>query len=137
MVWLPEPVAPPVTVSHDALLVAVDVHPAGACIAKLPEPPATATLADVGEIAKEHEMPASVTVKVLPAIVTVPLREELVLLAATPICTVPLPDPEPPDVTVIHDALLVAVRLHPLVAVTAMLADPPEDVKLAEAGVRL
>ena len=29
IVWLPEPEAPPVTVSHDALLVAVDVHPRG------------------------------------------------------------------------------------------------------------
>ena len=82
-------------------------------------------------------MPASVTVKVWPAIVTVPFRELLVLLAATLICTVPLPDPEPPDVTVIHDALLVAVQLHPLVAVTATLADPPDDVRLVDAGERL
>jgi hypothetical protein len=134
---LPEPEAPPVTVSHDALLVAVQVQPAGACIAKLPEPPAVAAVAEPGESAKEHEVPASVTVKVLPAIVTVPVRELLPLLAATPICTVPLPDPEPPDVMVIHDALLVAPQLHPLVAVTAMLAEPPEDVRLVEAGDRL
>lgn len=132
----PEPEAPPVTVSHDAPLVAVHEHPAVACIAKLAAPPASPALADVGESAKEHEMPACITVKILPAIVTVPLRE-LPLLAATLICTVPLPDPEPPDVTVIHDALLVAVRLHPLVAVTAMLADPPEDVRLVEVGDRL
>ena len=134
---MPEPEAPPVTVSHDALLVAVHVQPAGACIATLPEPPVVAAVAEPGDTAKEHEAPASVTVKVLPAIVTVPIRELLALLAATLICTVPLPDPEPPDVTVIHDALLVAVRLHPLVAVTAMLTDPPEDVRLVEAGDRL
>ena len=48
---LPEPEAPPVTVSHDALLVAVHVHPAGACIAKLAEPPATAAVAEPGETA--------------------------------------------------------------------------------------
>jgi len=134
---LPEPEAPPVTVSHDALLAAVHVQPVCACIAKLPEPPAVAALAEPGETANEHELPASVTVKVLPAIVTVPVRELLALLAATLICTVPFPDPEPPDVTVTHDALLVAVQLHPLVAVTAMLADPPEDVRLVEAGDRL
>ena len=134
---LPEPEAPPVTVSHDALLVAVHVQPVAACIATLAEPPAAAAVADPGETVKEHEMPASVTVKVFPAIVTVPVREPLALFAATLIRTVPLPDAEAPDVTVIHDALLVAVQLHPLVAVTAMLADPPEDVRLVEAGDRL
>jgi hypothetical protein len=102
-----------------------------------PEAPPVTAGAEPGESVKEHAVPASVTVKVLPAIVTVPVRELLVLLAATLICTVPLPDPEPPDVTVIHDALLVAVRLHPLVAVTAMLTDPPEDVRLVEAGEML
>ena len=83
IVWLPEPEAPPVTVSHDALLVAVDVHPAGACIAKLPEPPAAATLADAGEIAKLHGAAACVTVKTLPAAVMVALRLVPAVLAAT------------------------------------------------------
>ena len=143
---LPLPDPPDRIFSHDGeSLDDVQVHPAAVVIATLLAPPAIETneeerprvyvhdpaWADAGETA------ASVTVKILPAIVTVPLREELALLAATLICTVPLPDPEPPDVTVIHDTLLVAVRLHPLVAVTAMLADPPEDVKLVEVGDRL
>jgi hypothetical protein len=50
---------------------------------------------------------------------------------------VPLPEPEAPPVTVSHDALLAAVQAHALVAVTAMLAEPPEDVRLVEAGDRL
>ena len=66
-------------------------------------------------------MPASVTVKVLPAIVTVPVRELVVVLAATLTCTVPLPLPDVPDVTVIQDALLVDVHAQPAVAVTATL----------------
>jgi hypothetical protein len=43
--------------------------------------------------------------------------------------TVPLPDPLPlPALTVIHDALLVAVQPHPAAAVTDTLAAPPADV---------
>jgi hypothetical protein len=85
--------------------------------------------ADVGETA------ASVTVKILPAIVTVPLRgagavgshANLHRAAARPRAA-----GRDGDRRVAR-----AVRLHPLVAVTAMLADPPEDVKLVEAGDRL
>ena len=83
------------------------------------------------------DVPAWVTVKVLPATVTVPVREALVALAATLTCTVPLPEPVAPDVRVIQEALLVEVQLQPLVAVTAMLAVPPDDVRLVDAGVML
>jgi hypothetical protein len=60
------------------------------------------------------------TVKVWPPMVTVPLRAPPVF-AATFNVTVPLPLPVAPLVTVIHVALLVAGRAHPLGAVTVTL----------------
>ena len=58
--------------------------------------------------------------KVWPPIVTVPVRAPAVF-AATFSVTVPLPLPLAPFVTVIHVALLVAGREHPLGAVTVTL----------------
>ena len=57
-------------------------------------------------------------VTVLPAIVSVPLRDDVVVLAATEKFTGPFPEPLPPLVTEIQDALLVAVQAQPLVVVT-------------------
>jgi len=52
---LPAPDAFPVTVSHDALLTAVQAHPAGAVTAIVALPPAAAIDADRGAIAYEHD----------------------------------------------------------------------------------
>ena len=65
------------------MLVAAQEQPAGAAIAKVDAPPADVGDADPGVSAKEHEMPAWVTVKVWPATVTVPVREPVEVLAAT------------------------------------------------------
>jgi hypothetical protein len=64
-------------------------------------------------------------VKVLPAIVSVPLRGVVAVFAATLNATDPLPDPLEPAVTVIQLALLVAVHPHPAVAATLALPVPP------------
>jgi hypothetical protein len=66
-----------------------------------------------------------VTVSVLPAIVNVPVRELVVVLGATEYETVPLAEPLAPPVTVIQLALLAAVHVHPVPAVTFALAVPP------------
>ena len=55
--------------------------------------------------------------KVWPPAVMVPLRGVVVVFAATVNDTVPLPDPLAVPVTVIHDALLVALQVHPVPAV--------------------
>jgi hypothetical protein len=47
---------------------------------------------------------------------------------------VPFPVPLPPELIVIHVALLVAVQPHPVPAVTATLAAPPADVALGFVG---
>ena len=53
-----------------------------------------------------------------PPIVSVAVRTPPVL-APVEYATVPLPDPDAPDVTVSHDALLAAVQPQPVPDVTA------------------
>jgi hypothetical protein len=67
-------------------------------------------------------------VNVAPAIVSVPLRLEATVFAATSNVTEPLPDPLAPPVTVIHAALLVAVHAQPVAAATVLLPLPAEAV---------
>jgi hypothetical protein len=89
-------------VIHGSLLAAVQVQPAGALT---PAPalgmPATATERLVG--ASDKVQPAWVTVKVRPAIVSVPLRAlALLMFAVTVKATWPLPVPLGFDVMAIH-----------------------------------
>jgi hypothetical protein len=61
--------------------------------------------------------------------VIVPVRPVVDAFAATLYETVPLPLPLAPAVTVIHDALLVAVQAHdPAFAVTETVPAPPAAV---------
>ena len=116
---LPLPLAPPVRVIHEALLLAVHAHPEPAVTPTVAEPAADPSVAPTDESVKVHDAASCVTVKVRPAIVTVPVRGLVLVLAAIEYPTLPLPLPEPPDVIVIHDALLVAVHAHPVIPVTA------------------
>jgi hypothetical protein len=124
---LPVPLDPAVTVTQLAPLVAVHAQPEIVVMATLPVPPTTATACVNGEILDEQLRPDCVTVKVLPAIVSVPLREDVVVAAATAKATVPLPEPEAPPVTDSHDALLTALHAQPEPAVTATLPLPPAE----------
>jgi hypothetical protein len=88
----------------------------------------------VGEIENVHEgagggggagdplAPACATLKARPAMVSEPDREAPVF-AATLNVTEPFPVPVEPDVTVIHDAWLLAVHPHRLCTDTATV--PP------------
>ena len=65
----------------------------------------------------------------LPAIVSVPVRDDDPVLAATVKLTLPFPDPDAPAVTEIHVVLLLtAVHVQPAVAVTVLLPVPPVGV---------
>jgi hypothetical protein len=66
--------------------------------------------------------------------VTVPVRDVVAVLAATDSETVPLPVPEPPEVTVIHEAPLDEVQLQPLVPLTFTVNGPPVDVAEVDVG---
>jgi hypothetical protein len=80
---LPVPVAPALIVIHATLLVALHAQPVAAATVTVPVPATSDTLADVGEIAGAHGAAAWFTVKVLPPIVTVPVRAVVVVFAAT------------------------------------------------------
>ena len=67
---------------------------------------------------------ACVNVKVRPPIVRLPLRDAVVLFAATSKATVPLPEPVAPAVMRTHATLLVAVQAHPIELVTATVPFP-------------
>ena len=69
------------------------------------------------------------TVNVAPAIVSVPVRLDATVFAATLKPTVPLPDPVAPLVTVIHAALLAAVHAQPVATLTLLLPVPADAVK--------
>jgi hypothetical protein len=75
-----------------------------------------------------------VTVKVLPAIVRVPVRVPDVVLLDTANATEPLPVPLDPEVMEIQIALLDAVHAHPDGAVTATVPLPAVDPKLCDPG---
>jgi hypothetical protein len=80
---LPLPVAPALIVIQLALLVAVQPQPVGAVTVTVPLPAADATLAEAAEIVELQGTPACVTVKVLPPIVSVPVRGLVVVFAVT------------------------------------------------------
>lgn len=79
----PLPVPPAVTLTQEALLDADHAHPLGAVTLDELAPPAAAMLRLVGEIENVHPTPVCVTVNVCPPIVSVPVRAEAALLAAT------------------------------------------------------
>jgi len=76
-------VAPAVTVIHASLLVAVQPHPADALTVTTLDAPEAAAVVDMGESVDTHGTPACVTVKLWPPIVIVPLRDAVLVLAAT------------------------------------------------------
>ena len=72
---------------------------------------------------------------VIPAMVTVPARAVVKVLAVALRVTVPLPLPLAPALTVIHVALLVAPQLHPAPATTLTVALPAAAAMLALEGL--
>lgn len=128
--------APAVTMIHGTLLVAVQLQLLLTVTVVVFEPPGYAIVCDVGATPKLQEG-ACVTVKVCPAIVSVPVRELVDVLTSMLKLTVPLPDPLAPPVTVIQLTLLAAVQLQPDPAVTVVLPVPPLDAALCDVDERL
>jgi hypothetical protein len=127
IVPLPLPLAPAVMVSHDkALLDAFQTQPAGALIAVDPAAPVAAMDALIG--VSENEQPAAAwfTVKVCPAMVSVPCRTCVTGFTAAANVTVPSPLPLAPALTVNHaGVLVVAVHAQPAGASTVAVPPPP------------
>ncbi len=130
----PLPLAPDVMVSHAALLVAAQLQPASVVTVLLLELAAAPGLSDVGKTVNVHGTPAWVTVTVWPAMVSVPVRGDVAVLAAIEKATVPLPVPPAPEVMVSQELLLVAVHEQLLVVETVALVEPAAAVGLSEVG---
>ena len=146
---LPTPLAPEVTVIHEVLLDAVHVQLPPVDTLIVAEAAPLPTLRLVGEITYEHAagglgagggglgggglLAACDTVNVCPAIIMVPLREPLAL-ADTTYATLPLPVPDPPDLTEIQVALLSARHAQPVVVETVTVPVLPPVGALALVG---
>jgi hypothetical protein len=132
---LPEPVpeVEVVNVTHDAGLVAVQLHEVPAVTLILPVVAVEATEALAGEIAYPHPA-ACVMVTAWPATVSTPDRDCVVALAATEYETVPDPVPLAPLVIDIQDTALVAFQVQPVCVVTETLPVPPAVAALAVVG---
>ena len=79
---MPVPLPLAVIVSQTVLLVAVQLQPEGVVTATLPVPPVSLKDWVVGAIEKLQLTAVCVTVKVCPAMVSVPFRELVAVLAA-------------------------------------------------------
>jgi hypothetical protein len=126
-----------VIVIHDAVVVAVQLHPAAALTVKLPVPALDEGLADDGEIVGEQLAPDWLTLNVLPPTDTVPTRDVVAVLAATVYENVPFPVPGEPAVTVIQASLFVAVHPQPVDALTVTALEVPEAGTVVDAGERV
>jgi hypothetical protein len=120
----PLPEAPLVIVTHEAALVAFQAQPLPVVTVTEPVPPAAATDWLVEEMEYVQEAPAWVRVNVDPAIVSEPVRLVVAVFALKLNPTVPVPEPEAPDVRLIQPLLLAAVHAHPAAVVTVLLPEP-------------
>jgi hypothetical protein len=122
---LPLPLAPLVTVSQLALLVAVHEHQLPTPTSNVPVSPAYDIAWLEGVSVNTHGAAACVAAYVLPAIVAVVVRAAAPFTDAASV-TVPLPVPDAPAVTVSQlGSLLAAVHEHQLPVATVTLVDPP------------
>jgi len=137
----PLPVAPEVMLNQLLLAVADQLQPALVVTLAVPDPEDAEGLADVGATVKVQAAvaPAWITVTVLPATVSVPVRGELEVFAATLNVTVPLPFPLAPEVIVNQEVLLVAAHVQPAVVETVELAElaAAAGLKVVGATVKL
>jgi hypothetical protein len=124
------PVAPESIVIHGALLAAVHAHPAPDVTFTVPLVAVSGAETLDGEIVVEHDALCWVTETVWPAMVRVPVREPLPVLAANESETTPLPVPAAPAVTVIHGSALTAVHAQPAPEVTETVpVDAPDGTE--------
>jgi hypothetical protein len=130
----PLPVAPLVMVIHATGLLAVHAQPGDVVTVTRPVPAAAVIASPVDDVVKEQVTAACVAVNVCPAIVSVPVRAEVVVFAAALYVTEPLPFPVPPAVIDSQAVLLDAAQLQPAATVTVTVPGPPADGRFAETG---
>lgn len=132
---LPDPVPPELIVSQLALLDAVHEQAPGAVTLTDSCPPFAPTDCVAGKAVYVHVSAACEIVTVWPATVSVAERTLVVAFAATEYPTGPLPDPDAPDVIVIHPAFEAAIHAQPVPADTETEPVAPADTTDCVVGV--
>lgn len=127
-VTLPDPVADPVNVIHEAVVDDVQAHVDDVVTVIVPVPPPAGAVTRSGVTENVHDTLGSVTTKLLPAIVSKAVFANAVVFDAAVNPTLPEPVPLVPLEIVTHDAPLAAVQLHPAVVVTITVPLPPAAV---------
>ncbi len=122
---VPDPVADPVSVIHEALVDEPQLHPNCVVTAIVPVPPAAGTVTLSGLTDNVHDALGCLMTKLFPAIDMMAIRDSVVVLGATVNAKLPEPEPLVGLETVTHDAPPVAVQLHPAVVVTVAVPLPP------------
>ena len=123
---LPRPGPGLMSATHATLLAASQAQVDTAVTLLLPNPPSDVNDRLDGEIdVVQVDTADCVTVNVVAAIVSVPVRAVDPVLGATVNATLPGPDPLPPDVIEIHEALLLASHGQAGAVVTMLLPLPP------------
>jgi hypothetical protein len=124
-VAFPDPVRDPPNVIQDVPDEVVQAHVDCVVTVIVPVAPLGGTVTVSGETENVHDAAASLTTKLLPAIVSVADRDCVVGLDAAVNPTLPEPLPVAPLVIVTHEAPLAALQLHPAIAVTVTVPLPP------------
>ena len=110
------------------------MHPVAAVTLVVEDPAADVRVAEVGVTPNVQVIPLWVTVTGWPATVSVPTRCDVEVFAVALKVTVPLPLPLAPLLMVSHPALLVAVHVQPVAAVTLVVDDPAAEVSVRDVG---
>jgi hypothetical protein len=134
-VTLPLPVPLPLALTHDADVDAVQLHPLLAVTANDPEVPCGPTDTSVGASEYEHCLPAWLRTSDRPPTCSVARRPRLSGFELTATCTVPGPEPDPPDGNDAHDTGLDELHGQPPCVVTAtgmLVASAPTFTRLGE-----
>jgi hypothetical protein len=124
-VAVPDPVADPATVIHEAVVDEPQPHPNCVVTARVPVPPPAGIVTFVGVTENPHDTLGSVTRKLFPAIARKAVLPSVVVLGAAVNPTLPEPVPDAPLEIVTHGVMLVAVQLHPELVVTLTVPLPP------------
>lgn len=132
------PLPPELIVIQETLDVAVHAQSAAPVTVTVLVDEVDATLALVGD-AETVQLDGAlcVTVTVMPAIVSVPVRGEVFGLGSTWTMAVPLPAPDWPDENVIQDAFEVAAHVQPIPELMLNESEPPAAGLVAVVGLTL
>jgi len=131
---LPDPADDSGRVIQDAFAAAVQAHASAVSTEIVAVPPLEAIDTVVGVTSNVQGVALCVIVTAWPFTSTLPVRGENAAFADIVKLMVPLPLPDTPPVSVIHDTCDATVQAHSFAVVTFAVPDPPEASYETAAG---